>query len=133
MKDFRDLKLWDKAHHLTLKVYKVSRDFPRDELYGLTSQIRRASVSIGANLAEGCGRGSDLDFARFLQIAMGSASETEYHLLLAYDLGFLTDERYQDLNQNIQEIKRMLVSLITKLRSTSSWKISEDKLGYIES
>ena len=133
MKDFRDLKLWDKAHHLTLKVYKVSRDFPRDELYGLTSQIRRASVSIGANLAEGCGRGSDLDFARFLQIAMGSASETEYHLLLAYDLGFLTDERYQDLNQNIQEIKHMLVSLITKLRSTSSWKISEDKLGHIES
>lgn len=133
MKDFRDLKLWEKAHQLTLTVYQVSGDFPKDEVYGLTSQLRRACVSIGANLAEGCGRGSDLDFARFLQIAMGSASETEYHLLLVHDLGFLSNESYEDLNEKIQEIKRMLVSLITKLRSNSSWKISEDETVYIES
>ena len=133
MKDFRDLKLWDKAHRLTLRVYEVSHDFPKDELYGLTSQLRRASASIGANLAEGCGRGSDLDFARFLQIAMGSASEVEYHLLLAYDLGFFKKDKYQELNRDIQEIKRMLVSLITKLRSNPSYKISEETSIYIES
>ena len=133
MKDFRDLKLWEKAPQLTLTVYQVSGDFPKHEVYGLTSQLRRASVSIVANLAEGCGRGSDADFARFLQIAMGSASETEYHLLLAHDLGFLSDDAYQELNEKIQEIKRMLVSLITKLRSNSTWKISEDESVYIES
>jgi four helix bundle protein len=133
MNDFRDLKLWEKAHQLTLTVYQVSADFPKDEVYGLTSQLRRACVSIGANLAEGCGRGSDLDFARFLQIAMGLASETEYHLLLVHDLGFLSDERYEELNETIQEIKRMLVSLITKLRSKSYWNISEDESAYIES
>jgi len=133
MKVFRDLKLWGKAHRLALKVYQVSRDFPKDELYGLTSQLRRSSVFIAANLAEGCGCGSDPDFARFLQIAMGSASETEYHLLLANDLDFLNQERYEELNDEIQEIKRMLVSLMAKLRSRPSWKLSEDEPWYIES
>jgi len=133
MKDFRDLKLWGKAHRLTLRVYEVSHDFPKEELYGLTSQLRRASASIGANLAEGCGRGSDPDFAGFLQIAMGSASEVEYHLSLAHDLGFFKKDKYHELNRDIQEIKRMLVSLITKLRSNPSYKISEEASLYIES
>ncbi len=83
MQDFRKLKVWSKAHVLTLDVYKASEAFPREEIYGLTSQLRRASVSIGANIAEGTCRKGDVDFARFLQMAAGSASEVEYHLLLA--------------------------------------------------
>ena len=77
MKDFRQLQVWEKSHQLALGVYKATQDFPKEELYGLTSQIRRASTSIPTNIAEGCGRGTDPEFARFLQIAMGSASETE--------------------------------------------------------
>ena len=86
MKDFHDLKVWQKAHALTLTVYRITADFPRQEQYGLTSQLRRASSSIPANLAEGCGRNSDAEFIRFCTIAAGSASELEYHLLLAHDL-----------------------------------------------
>ena len=82
MKDFRTLKVWEKSHQFTLKIYSLSRNFPKDELFGLISQIRRASSSIAINIAEGCGRGSDADFARFLQISMGSASETEYLIML---------------------------------------------------
>jgi four helix bundle protein len=93
VQDYRHLKVWEKAHQLTLAVYKATVPFPKDELYGLTSQIRRACTSIPANIAEGCGRDGDAEFARFLRIAMGSASELDYHLLLARDLGFL-NERY---------------------------------------
>jgi four helix bundle protein len=88
MKDFRQLKVWEKSHQLALSVYKATKKFPKEELYGLTSQIRRASMSIPTNIAEGCGRNTDKEFARFLQIAMGSASETEYQLILARDLEF---------------------------------------------
>ncbi len=116
MKDFRQLKVWEKAHQLALAVYKATRVFPKEELYGLTSQIRRASMSIPTNIAEGCGRNTDADFARFLQIAMGSASETEYQLLLSYDLEFLNKEHYEKLNTDVTEIKRMLTSLIQTLR-----------------
>ena len=86
MKDFRELKVWRKAHELTLAVYQITASFPREELYGLTAQLRRASSSIAANLAEGCGRNGDAELARFCSMAMGSASELEYHLLLARDL-----------------------------------------------
>ncbi len=92
MKDFRQLKVWKKAHQLALAVYKATKGFPKEELYGLTSQIRRASMSIPTNIAEDCGQNTDAQFARFLQIAMGSASETEYLLLLSHDLGFLSKE-----------------------------------------
>jgi four helix bundle protein len=85
VKDFRELKVWQKAHHLTPAVYRITAAFPREELYGLTSQLRRACSSVAANLAEGCGRNGDVEFARFCFIAMGSASELEYHLLLAKD------------------------------------------------
>jgi four helix bundle protein len=85
MEDFKNLKVWSKARGLTLAVYQGTRTFPKDEIYGLTSQIRRASASIGANIAEGCGRRSDPEMRRFVQIARGSANELEYHLLLAKD------------------------------------------------
>ena len=117
MRDFRELKVWAKAHELTLAVYKATMTFPKDEQYGLTSQMRRASASIPANVAEGCGRGSDAELARFLQIAMGSASELEYHLLLAHDLGFLNREICKPLTQETIEVKRMLTGFIQKLKA----------------
>jgi four helix bundle protein len=89
MRDFRELKVWEKAHAMALNVYRATAQFPRDELYGLTSQVRRACTSIPANIVEGCGRNGDAELARFFRIAMGSASELEYHLLLASDLNFL--------------------------------------------
>jgi len=115
MRDFRELKVWEKAHALTLAIYKVTARFPREELFGLTSQIRRSSASIAANIAEGCGRGSEAELARFLQIAMGSASELEYHILLARDLGLLNAPEYEPLANDVTEVKRMLASFIQKL------------------
>jgi four helix bundle protein len=117
MKDFRQLKVWEKSHQLALAIYKATKEFPKEELYALTSQIRRASMSIPTNIAEGCGRNTDAEFARFLQIAMGSASETEYQLLLSHDLGFLSKEQYDKLNSDVTEVKRMLASLLKTLRA----------------
>jgi four helix bundle protein len=118
MQDFRRLEVWREAHGLTLAVYKASAGFSDDERFGLTSQLRRACASIAANLAEGCGRGSDTDFARFVQVALGSAFETDYHLLLARDLGYLSEQQYMPLNEQIQVVKRMLQALLRSLRTT---------------
>ena len=117
MKNFKDLKIWKKAHQLTLAIYKATQGFPKEELYGLTGQIRRASSSIPANIAEGCGRSGDAELGRFLHIAMGSASELEYHLLLAHDLALLHDRTYESLSNDVIEVKRMLASLIKKLNA----------------
>jgi four helix bundle protein len=119
MKDFRQLKVWERSHQLALAVYKATKEFPKEELYGLTSQLRRSSMSAPTNIAEGCGLNTDKGFARFLQIAMGSASETEYQLLLAYDLGFLNKAQYDKLNSDVTEVKRMLASLLKTLRAES--------------
>lgn len=116
MKDFKELRVWSKAHELTMLVYKLTRAFPRDEVYGLTSQVRRSAASIGANIAEGCGRRSDGEMARFLQIARGSASETEYHLLLAKDLGFLQQSDFQTAEQSVVAVQRMLTALVQKVQ-----------------
>jgi len=117
MKDFRSLEVWGKSHELVLAIYRVTVAFPKSELYGLTSQIRRAASSIPANIAEGCGRTGDAELARFLRIAMGSASELEYHLLLARDLNFLSASNYARLANSVTEVKRMLTGLIQKLRA----------------
>jgi four helix bundle protein len=117
MRDFRQIKVWEKAHNLTLEIHKVSAIFPREELYGLTSQLRRASVSIPANIAEGFGRGGNVELARFLQIGMGSAYEVEYHALLAKDLGFIKADEYERLESQIVEVKRMLAALLVKVRA----------------
>jgi four helix bundle protein len=117
MKNFRDLQVWQKAHQLTLRVYKTTSAFPREEVYGLTSQIRRCSASIAANLAEGCGRQGNNEFHRFLQIALGSASELEYHFLLSRDLDYLADSCFHSLNDDVIELKRMLASLARKVDS----------------
>ena len=116
MQDFRKLQVWEKAHRLTLKVYRATEQFPSHELYGLRSQLRRATASIPTNIAEGCGRGSSADFARFLQIAVGSASEAEYQILLSFDLGYLPQGICDDLTTGVQEAKRMLTALINRVR-----------------
>lgn len=116
MQNFRELMVWRKGHELVLDVYRASSAFPKNELYGLTSQLRRAASSVPANIAEGCGRGSSTDFARFLQIAMGSACELEYHLLLAFDLGLLQQQEHLRLTDRVGEVKRMLTALIAKVR-----------------
>ncbi len=115
MKNFRDLIVWNKAHALTLEIYKVTDHFPRREMFGVTSQLRRASSSIAANIAEACGRVAKGDFSRFLSNAMGSASEVEYFLVLCRDLKLLTPEVHQRCNHDIVEVKRMLAALITKV------------------
>lgn len=117
MKDFHDLQVWHKAHAFVLKLYPETKAFPREELYGLTSQIRRAAISIPTNIAEGCGRDGDAELCRFCLIAMGSASEVEYQLLLARELGFLSAESFEPLNRQLAEIKRMLNSFIQKLKA----------------
>ena len=117
MKNFRDMKVWGKAHELTVAAYEATTGFPKEEVYGLTSQIRRAAGSIPANIAEGCGRDGDAELARFCQIAMGSASELEYHLLLAYDLKYLNTDEHKKLEGVLIEVKRMLASFIQKLRA----------------
>ncbi|MFO0790607.1 MAG: four helix bundle protein [Pirellulales bacterium] len=116
MQDFRNLDVWKKAHELTLSTYRLTKTFPEDERFGLTSQLRRSAASIGANLAEGCGRGTDPDFARFVQTAMGSSSEVEYHFLLARDLDYMPAEVYTPLDEEITRIKRMLSSLLRRIR-----------------
>lgn len=116
MKDFRTLKVWEKAHALTLSTYKASVDFPKQELYALTNQIQRAAVSIPANIAEGCGKDSDAELKRYCVIAMGSSSELEYLLLLAHDLGYLSNEIYQAIQNDLVETRRMLNAFIQRLK-----------------
>jgi four helix bundle protein len=120
VKDFRNLKVWERAHALTLDVYNMTAHFPREELYGLTSQIRRASASIAANIAEGCGRRGNTEFQRFLQIAAGSASELDYHLLLARDLHFCADGDYLKLSSELLALRRMLTALVRKVDTERS-------------
>ena len=117
MKDFRKLDVWAKAHALTLAIYRVTAGFPTEERYGLTSQLRRACVSIPTNIAEGCGRNSDAELARFAEIAMGSSSEVEYLLLLSRDLNYLNSDTFERLADGVIEVKRMLAGLITKVNA----------------
>ncbi len=118
MQDFKKLQVWQRAHRFTLALYEATGKFPKEEIYGLTSQIRRAAVSVPANLAEGCGRSSNAELLRFLHISMGSASEVEYYLVLAHDLHFLDDSLYGQLERDLLEIKRMLNSFIQKLKAS---------------
>ena len=108
MRDFKKIQVWQKAHQLTLKIYEITAAFPQDERFGLVSQIRRAAASIPTNIAEGAGRETQKEFARFVHIASGSASEVEYPLLLAHELGYISPEEYTSLEKDIIEIKRML-------------------------
>jgi len=117
VQDFRKLLVWQKSHHLALKVHVVSEALNRQRQYSLSDQLARSSRSIAANLAEGCGRTGDRDFRRFVRIALGSASELEYHLLLARDLALLPEPEYAHLAGLASEVKRMLSGLATTLNS----------------
>lgn len=117
MKIYRDLAIWERSHALALQIYAATKSFPKEELFGVTSQIRRAAVSVPANIAEGCGRDSDAELKRFLDIAHGSASEVEYFLLLSHDLGYVTSTQYDPLNSEVGQIKRMLGAFVRKLKA----------------
>ncbi|RMH79046.1 MAG: four helix bundle protein [Actinomyces sp.] len=117
MRDFKNLKVWEKAHRLTLDVYRATEGFPRDERFGLTGQLRRAAASIATNIAEGCGRDSDAELGRFVAMAAGSTSETEYHLLLARDLGYLDPEIHARLEAQTFEVRKMLAAFLKRLKA----------------
>jgi four helix bundle protein len=115
MKDFRKLKVWERAHQLVLSVYHTTGSFPREETYGLTARFGAVHRRFHPNIAEGCGRDGDAEFARFCRIARGSASELEYQILLAHDLRLMSSSDFEELSQEITEIKRMLTVLVQKL------------------
>src|SRR5688500_4077309 len=119
MKNYKNLIVWQKAHAMVLCLYKETANFPKNEQFNLTSQIRRAATSIPSNIAEGCGKFSQSDFANFLQIGLGSSNEVEYLLLLSHELGHLEDEAFKVLDLQVNEVKAMLISLITKVRKSS--------------
>jgi four helix bundle protein len=125
VRNYRDLEVWEKAHKLTLELYRQSRAFPKEEFYGLTSQLRRSAISVGANLAEGCGRQTTPELARFVRIAMGSASELDYHLLLARDFGYLKAEVYRELSQELTRVRKMLAALLSTLESGVKTRAAE--------
>ena len=117
MKDFKKLVEWQKGHDNAMLIYNFTKYFPKEERYGITSQIRRAVVSVPTNIAEGCGKFTQNDFARYLQIAFGSAQEVEYLSFLSYELGYLREDQYKKTNALINEVKAMLISLLKKVRA----------------
>lgn len=117
MQNYKDLKVWEKAHLFTLLTYQETKSFSKEELYCLTSQLRRSATSVPANMAEGCGKKTNPELAHYLNIALGSSNESEYYLLLSKDLQYLSDEKYIALNLLINEVKAMLIALINKVRS----------------
>lgn len=128
MRDFRKLKVWEKSHALTLAVYKATAVFPQQEMYGVTSQLRRAAASIAANIAEGCGRTSETELARFMEIGMASASEVAYYLILARDLTYLPPDQFQKLSTQTDEVQRMLRAFIAQLRENKPKPIPTQRL-----
>ncbi|HEV7783459.1 MAG TPA: four helix bundle protein [Chitinophagaceae bacterium] len=117
MQNYKDLKVWEKAHQFTLIVYGATKALPKDEIYSLTNQLRRAASSIPANITEGCGENSQAEFAHYLNIVPGSGNESEYFLILSKDLSYLKDEDFNSLSSVINEIKAMLITLINKVRN----------------
>ena len=117
MQDYRNLEVWKQAHLIVLDVYRLTGTYPKEELYGLVSQTRRAASSVPTNIAEGCGRGSDADFGRFLQIALGSATELDYHLLLAHDLGYGDTQTLNALSLKLDRVRKMLNAFLKRLNT----------------
>src|SRR5437588_7088423 len=118
MSDFKKLRVWQKAHEITLSIYRETGSFPQSELYGLVSQMRRSCISIGSNIAEGCGRAGEVEKARFLQIALGSLSELEYQSIVSCDLGFMNQAAHARLIAQIEELGRMLGALANTIRDS---------------
>lgn len=116
MQDFKSLKVWEKAHGLTVEIYRHTKDFPKEELYSLTNQLRRAASSVPANI-EGCGKQTKADFANFLNIALGSDNEAEYFLISSRDLNYINEDDFKTLSKEANDVKAMLINLITKVRA----------------
>ena len=116
MKNFKELLIWQRSHQLVLEIYLVTKSFPKEELFGLTSQMRRSSASIPTNIAEGCGRNSDAEMSRFLVIAQGSAAELEYQIILSKDLSYISLETFNKLSLELTEIRKMINTFIQKIR-----------------
>jgi len=133
MKDFRNLEVWKRAHETTLAAYRCTRLFPREETYGMVSQLRRCSASVAANIAEGCGRSGNAEFGRFLAMGMGSASELEYFLLLARDLHYLDRETYESLAGEVEKMRRMLNRLILKVQEENTKATGRNRFGQMPS
>jgi four helix bundle protein len=117
MQDYRKLVVWQKAHKLVLLIYQITRSFPKEERFNLTSQVRRSTTSIPTNIVEGCGKYTQLDFANFLQVALGSAQETEYLCFLSHELNYLDNRNYETMSHDIGVVKAMLIALIKKIRN----------------
>ncbi|MDV2989059.1 MAG: four helix bundle protein [Dehalogenimonas sp.] len=120
MQNYKNLSVWQKAHRLAVDVYLLTEGFPSNEIYGLTSQMRRCSVSIPANIAEGCGRNGKAELSRFLHISTGSACELEYYLLLAGELHYISESQSNLFNEKVTEIKRMISSLTTTVKASNA-------------
>lgn len=116
MQNYKELQVWKKSHEITLEIYKITKVFPKEELFGLVSQLRRSSVSVPTNIAEGSGRFTQKDFASFLQISLGSCQEVEYLILLSKEINYIKETDFNQLEKSIGEIKAMLISLIKKVR-----------------
>ncbi|MFD0863747.1 four helix bundle protein [Sungkyunkwania multivorans] len=116
MRDFKKYEIWQLSHQFTLNIYSLTNSFPKDEQYGIISQLRRASSSIPTNISEGCGRDSEADFNRFLTIALGSASESEYLIILSKDLNLIDENSFEEFNEKINTIKRKIYQLKRKLK-----------------
>jgi len=115
VQDFKRLEVWKKSVDLTAEIYRITKEFPKSEIYGLTSQIRRAAVSVSANIAEGSGKSSQADFARYLSNSLGSCKEVECHLIISQKLGYLYGS-WQIVDSRVQEIEKMLCGLIKSVR-----------------
>jgi four helix bundle protein len=116
MQDFQKLKVWEKAHRLAVDIYRSSEGFPKRDGVALTTQLRRAALSVPANIAEGAGKTGNHEFRRFLDIALGSAAETHYHLMAARDIGLLQNDTYDELSSRVVEVRKMLSGLIKRVR-----------------
>jgi four helix bundle protein len=115
MRNFEQLEIWQRSHKLTLQIYFITKSFPKEELYGLVSQMRRAAASIPTNIAEGCGRTSIIELKRYLTIAAGSSSELQYQLMLGKDLSYLSESIFKELNEELIQIRKMIHSYCEKL------------------
>lgn len=124
MRDFKEFVVWRRSHQLAIDIYRATQEFPREEAFGQVSQIRRAAASIPTNIAEGCGRQSNAEFSNFLNIASGSASEVEYELLLAKELGYINDSQYSLMSKEIRAIRSMLSTLMTRLKERKNKSIN---------
>jgi four helix bundle protein len=127
--DFKKLDVWQLAHQVTREVYRVTADFPKAEVYGLTAQLRRSAASVAANIAEGCGRHGDVEFSRFVRISLGSATELEYHLLLSRDVGLMTPSTHEILSVQVLRMQGMLAGLNGALKRSKRGAIAPSPLS----